>query len=88
MKHINRLIMQLKQAQNGSDMHLMAFVEYNEAKRMYIAKVNKWNGIPGTGCECMKEEHENQEEAVAACDKVAACYPGCEYILFIEDFGE
>ena len=88
MKHINRLIMQLKQAKNGNGMHLLAFVEYDCKKRMYVAKVTIWNGIPGTGCERLLGEHETMEEAMVACDNVAADYPGCEYILFTEDFGE
>lgn len=86
MKHINRLIMQLKQAKNGHGMHLMAFVDYDIEKGRYTAKVTAWDGVPGTACECMAGEYDTQEEAIAACDNVAAGYPGCEYLLFIECF--
>lgn len=82
MKHINRLLMQARTAKNGNGMHVLGFVEYSTSKQCFTAQVTIWDGVPGTG-ENQYSEHETEEEALAACEAVAARYPGCENINFI-----
>ena len=85
MKHINRLLMQARTAKNGKGMHVMGFIDYDPAKRCFIAKGTIWDGVAGSGGESFCSEHKTQEEAIAACQAIAAKYPGCENLNFIMD---
>lgn len=85
MKHINRLLMQARTAKNGKGMHVLGFVDYSEEKRCYTAKGTIWDGVFGSGGESFYSEHETEEEALAACEAVAARYPNCENLNFITE---
>jgi len=83
MKHINRLLMQVRTAKNGNGMHVIGFIDYDPEKRGFIAKGTIWDGVPGSGGESFYSEHATQEEAIAACEAIAAKYPNCENLNFV-----
>lgn len=83
MKHINRLLAQVKTAQNGRGMHVLCFIDYDPEKHCYTARGSIWNGIPGTAETFPYSEYETLKQAVAACETIAARYPGCENVNFI-----
>ena len=82
MKHISRLLMQARAARNGNGMHVLGFIDYVPEKQCFTASGTIWNGVPGTG-ESFYSEHKTEEEAVAACDAIAAKYPNCENLTFV-----
>lgn len=85
MNHINRLLMQARTAKNGKGMHVLGFVDYDIEKGCFTASGTIWNGIPGGGGDSFYSEHATPEDAVAACEAIAARYPDCENINFIMD---
>ena len=85
MKHINRLLTIARAARNGPGMHVLGFLDYDLQKYCYTANGTIWNGIPGTGEE-FHSEHETAAQALAACEAIAARYPGCENIIFYLDY--
>lgn len=84
MNHINRLLMQAKKAKNGNGIHVLGFVDYDVEKGCFTTSASIWNGVPGMDKE-FHSEHETAEQAIAACETIAARYPGCENINFIVD---
>lgn len=76
--------MKAKRAKNGNGMHVLGFIDYDTEKRCYTASGTIWNGVPGTA-DSFYSEHETAEEAIAACEAVAARYPNCENLNFIYD---
>lgn len=87
MDRITRLLMKVKQATDGQGMHILGFVDYDPEKKVYTASGSIWNGVAGAGGEPFYSEHNSQEEALAACEAVAARYPGSENINFYMDYG-
>lgn len=85
MDKITRLLMKVKQAKGGQGMHILGFVDYDPEKKVYTASGTIWDGVAGSGGEPFYSEHDSPEEALAACEAVAARYPGCENINFIMD---
>ncbi len=87
MKYINRLLTIARAARNGPGMHVLGFVDYDPEKRSFTAKGTIWNGVPRTGEE-FHSEHETAAQALAACEAIAARYPGCENLIFYLDYEE
>lgn len=87
MNHINRLLMQARRAKGGEGMHVLGFVDYDPEKKVYTASGTIWNGVAGSGGDPFYSEHSTPEEALAACEAVAASYPGSENINFYMDYG-
>lgn len=85
MNHITRLLMRAKQARNGKGMHILGFVDYNLAKQKYTASGAIWDGVEGSGGESFYSEHDTADEALAACEAIAAKYPDSENLNFIMD---
>ena len=85
MNHINRLLLQARRAKNGNGAYVMGFVEYDPDKKVFTASGRVWDGVAGSGGETFYSEHSTENEAVAACEAVAAQYPGAENINFIID---
>lgn len=85
MNHINRLLMQAKRAKNGKTKHILGFVDYVIEKKKFTASGTVWAGVSGSDGERFYSEHDNQEDAIAACEAVAARYPNTENITFIID---
>ena len=83
MNHINRLLMQARRARNGKGKHILGFVEYVPEKKKFTASGTIWDGVEGSGGESFYSEHDNQDDAIAACEAVAAQYPNSENINFI-----
>ncbi len=85
MQYITRLLMRAKKIAAGEGKYILGFVDYDIEKKLFTASGSIWDGVPGSGGEPFYSEHSTQEEAVAACEAVAAKYPGCENINFIID---
>ena len=85
MNQINRLLKKARITKNGKGMHILGFVDYDTEKGRYTASGTIWNGVAGSGGESFYSEHDTPEEAVAACEAIAARYPGCENLNFIMD---
>lgn len=85
MNHINRLLMQTKRARNGKAKHILGFVDYVLEKKKFTASGTIWDGVAESGGKSFYSEHDNQEDAIAACEAVAARYPNSENITFIID---
>ena len=66
-------------------MYVMGFVEYDTIKLKFTASGTIWNGVAGSGGEPFYSEHSTLDEAVEACEAVAAQYPNAENINFILD---
>lgn len=85
MDKITRLLAKVKQARNGQGMHILGFVDYDPEKKVYTASGTIWNGVAGSGGEPFYSEHSTPDDALAACEAVAARYPNSENINFIMD---
>lgn len=87
MNHINRLLMKARRIASGTGMHILGFVDYNTENQKYTATVQVWDGVPGSAGDPLYSEHDTKEEAIAACDAIAAQYPNSEKITLIMDRG-
>ncbi|MDD6308788.1 MAG: hypothetical protein PUB07_05515 [Clostridia bacterium] len=85
MQHINRLLRIAKTAANGKGKRILGFVDYDPEKKKFTASGTIWDGVAGSGGEGFYSEHDTQEEAIAACEAVAAKYLNSENINIIID---
>ena len=85
MNHINRLLRQARNAVNGKGKYIIGFVDYDPQKKKFTASGTIWNGVKESGGDRFYSEHDTQDEAIAACEAVAAQNPGSENINFIID---
>lgn len=87
MNYIDRLLMKARKAMSGSGMHVLGFIQYSQEKQKYTASITVWDGVPGSGGERIDSEHDTKEDALAACESVAARYPNADNLNFIIDYG-
>ena len=85
MPRIDRLLQRARRAKDGKGKYILGFVEYDPEKKKYTAAGRIWDGVAGSGGEGFYSEHETLEEAVAACETVAAKYPNAENVNFLMD---
>lgn len=76
MNRIDRLIASARRARGGVGRYILGFVEYDPAKGLYTASCTVWDGVKGSQGIHTHSEHKTQEEAVSACESIAAQHHG------------
>ena len=85
MNHINKLLQRARRAKDGKGKYIIGFVNYDPEKMKFIASGTIWDGIAGSGGEGFYSEHDTTDEALKACEAVAALYPNSENVNFVVD---
>lgn len=85
MNQLTRMLAKARAVKNGNGKWIMGFVDYDPEKKVYTASGNIYDCVAGSGSESFYSEHDNPDDALAACEAVAARYPNAENINFIID---
>lgn len=86
MNHVDRLLIQVKQAKSGKNKRIVGFVDYDEEKKVYTASGTIWDGVNGSGGDSFYYECPTPEEAIRAFNEVVERCPNAKTSrLFIDD---